>query len=811
MLQTVASALHAFKSLREHAHVLGETVASSVENTVGDLERRLARKELYVCVAGEKKSGKSTFLNAILGERVLGAAAREFTGTVTEIRRADRFNYLARFNDGSVEEFSWLLPDRDAEFLAAITGLEAQLQKTQDLLAHCRGRAEHARKEFQEESAADADCLCALEEARNNSERACGELQAAGEKKRQSAITLADSLQKLPFFFRRQPFRWEFWLWLPRWICFFAWKSARQAVRDSELQLSQMRAQIPLLESKANAVNKSMAAALERCEQQSARLAEATAKQTEMLRLLEASESELARMQLDLLHARELRTGHATERKNAFLGNLRALTDIEMRAESVTELKLEYPAKHLPDNIVMLDTPGINTDNDGNRQRAWAAIRRDADGCILVSDIQQAVSQSTKDFVRELREVVPHLILVLTKLDRALQNAEDTGQGDSHAQVEEARRKGVHEFARQVGRDAESVLSAAVAALPALLDGEASSSAAAQFAAEAEKIFNLLKRERNLMIASRAANATQLCMAGISAVQRAAEASYCKRIGALEEQQIPNPEEFIARQLQRIDADIKQRISAMTQPARMALDDRFTRLLDELGATIWRCENRAALRACVDNIECDLAVGIQQGNDELNAQQAQCMHAAVQELEQKLLEELQARYRIATRLSGNTRAGEMVLVCAAAMQVETIPIYVNMSEILGADFFSDWVLNPLKDWFLGMDGPKRQCMEKLLHSLEECKRGIARQLDQQEPAQGALMRNSLSHVLRQSVHRFQDWIASAIKNEQTLIVVERDKLVRLVNLGTEMKILDTALQQQMQAAFDESLGLGRRL
>lgn len=84
----VSRAADALEALGRHGALLGAEAAEIIERTVSDVRRRLARKDLAVVVVGEKKAGKSTFLNAILGARVLGAAVRECTGTVTLIRRA---------------------------------------------------------------------------------------------------------------------------------------------------------------------------------------------------------------------------------------------------------------------------------------------------------------------------------------------------------------------------------------------------------------------------------------------------------------------------------------------------------------------------------------------------------------------------------------------------------------------------------------------------------------------------------------------------------------------------------------------------
>jgi hypothetical protein len=84
----------------------------------------------------------------------------------------------------------------------------------------------------------------------------------------------------------------------------------------------------------------------------------------------------------------------------------------------------------------------------------------------LLSDLQQVMSRSTREFLLDVRQVLPHVILVLTKADRALENALD-GEDNPDAQLEAARRIGVRRFATDMGRDPGEVLTLAVAAAPA--------------------------------------------------------------------------------------------------------------------------------------------------------------------------------------------------------------------------------------------------------------------------------------------------------------------------------------------------------
>src|SRR5262249_60258643 len=120
----------------------------------------------------------------------------------------------------------------------------------------------------------------------------------------------------------------------------------------------------------------------------------------------------------------------------------------------------------------------------------WSAIRDEVDGCIFVSELDRGVSESAKRLVRQLKSSVPHVLLVLTKVDKAFAGAVDRGGDDPWHQVEQARRIGTRRFARELGREPESVLSVAVAAEVALRPED--SELGRGFETEIAKLFQLL-------------------------------------------------------------------------------------------------------------------------------------------------------------------------------------------------------------------------------------------------------------------------------------------------------------------------------
>src|SRR5262245_52293766 len=74
LLAEVRAVQSTLRGLFEHEGLFDDTALGEVRKTVESVEARLAREELQVVVAGERHSGKSTLLDAIVGDRLLGGA-----------------------------------------------------------------------------------------------------------------------------------------------------------------------------------------------------------------------------------------------------------------------------------------------------------------------------------------------------------------------------------------------------------------------------------------------------------------------------------------------------------------------------------------------------------------------------------------------------------------------------------------------------------------------------------------------------------------------------------------------------------------
>lgn len=702
LLEAVAETLPTLEALLAHAAPLGPEATEAISHTLAAIRGRLGRESLAVAVVGEKKSGKSTFLNAVLGARLLGTAVRECTGTVTTIAHGEAPDYQARFKDGHVERFAGKVPPPPAELALAMAEAERVLA----------GGAWPDSAPWGTAGFPD--------------ERAAWEEAVANEEARQRFLKL--HLQRL--------------------------QSQRQA--------------------------------------------------------------------------------HEAYRQYQFAQDLGELTDMARRGGEVVALELSYPGRHLPPSLTILDTPGANTDHAENQARAWQAIREQADGCVLVSDLQQVMSRSTREFLQELRQIVPHVLLVLTKEDRALDNAE--GDDDPAAQLAEARRVGLNRFAKELGRAPEELLAISVAAEPALKATDHDAPEARDFGTAVDRLFALLLQERGLVLGARAATALGEGIRRIGQAQARAEAHYAEAIARMEAQRIQSPSAFRAQRIKAAKPVVLEQVvlavEACVQEFRVGLgriETRWTLQVaaagsqDELKAQLpgWAATHGAAIDA--------LAVG---ARDALERRVGALLH----ELALSAHDELLSRYRLArgAELTGAARPLELPIPslgahglglqsglssavsafesdqrklqaggAAAGAAIGTL-VAPGLGTAVGALFGS------LAGHLFGLDMLKEDCNAQIKQGLARAEQAVAASLRADREAYESAIARQLDLAIAQALDRFHAAITGLIAEEAQRLEATRRDLAGLLALRDRLTAHESELTRRMAEAVSASRGLSAR-
>jgi hypothetical protein len=793
------------------------------------LRARRQRDVLHVAVVGEKKSGKSTFLNAVLGARLLGAAARECTGTVTTIVRGEP-GWRAELVGGGVEagpgtrgaretapvanarpaedgSAPWSdqerrLHEEDRDLAARVTRARAALDATTAAVE----AAERARAEVEQD----------VGSARTQVGHASAALEAAqaGVAASHVDVTLAlAAVEPLPWYFARVSWFAVLLLTLDGWL----WPARRARRADQEAAAETCRKQA-----------EEHAVALERAEAAWVKAGRALAgAEVTFPATVTAHADALAACADSTAHLAAATARHDAHRarwreadrsfRTAFAAEIRALTSMDERGRDVARLALSWPSQRLPPGIVLFDTPGVNTDDAENQRRAWLAID-DADGCIVVSDLQQAVSQTTLAFVERVRTQVPHLVLVLTKQDRALENAEADGEGAEA--VEEARAVGARRFARQVGQPVDAIFALAVAAEPALKveesrepwdrspwPGEAdppterSAPPPSPFDAELSRLFGFLAEERLTILSARCAAALASGREEVARVQEAATVASRARIAALEAGRIVDPARFRAERLAAAVRAVAEGMEGEKVLARTRLDLRLKPVEEAVEAELHSRRDRAELELWATTLGTRLSPLM----DDARNRCADAMLAGAGRLhgrvEAPLIASFEERYRVAIGSVGPALEASapleigMPALARAELDLATIGAGLGgaaAGAIVGALLLPGIgaLLGGAIGAFASRFAPQPSLTEQHEAALQrwfaETRRALSTWSDNHADALRDELQTQLAARIDAELSRYAAWIEGRIAEERAAIEAERGRLEALESVGRRL-------------------------
>jgi hypothetical protein len=453
---------------------------------------------------------------------------------------------------------------------------------------------------------------------------------------------------------------------------------------------------------------------------------------------------------------------------------------------------------------------------------------------VLVSDLQQVVSQSTRDFVREVRSIIPHILLVMTKVDRALANAEEVGDLEPWQQVDDARRIGVRRFAKEVGRAPEEVFSIAVAAELALRGDSRPDGLGNRFPGEVAKLFRLLESERAIVLGARAATAVRDCAKRIHEALAQAEAKYNQRIAELEQQRLPDPREFQARQLAKVKKALRARVDAIVERAREVLSDCVDEVNKQWVRDIRACSDEDEVKAAWARIKRQQRKKMAWVMSQVEEAVFQLSGEAIKELEEPLLEELRERYRIVQQMTASGMAVQLGGMGATSVTTHVANLHSGVNSAVenfeneqfafgaGGAFAGAAIgtmvfpgigtaigaaLGALAGFFRSVDSLKSDVVKELKKYRREKKKILSTWVASRGPDIERRMREALAQGLRDAVRRFQLWIDEVMAAELEQIDRERRKLSHLIEMREKLVLHEGSLAKLQQEAAAVSQGL----
>jgi GTP-binding protein EngB required for normal cell division len=832
LISEVRAAAATMSALLAHSDDFGERVTAAIRESSQGVQERLDRKELRVVVVGEAQAGKSTFLDALLGERLLGLSKTR-SGSITSVRRAAQYGYRARFAGGAVEVFASRVPDRTAQIAKQIDEAQAAAVDAQHRSYVAAADVASASDTLERAEKALTSAFHALESSRAEAARLASDIAQRESEEKRLVADAENKTEGLPLVLRQAPPWWALWLWFMRLLLLVLrlrdWRAYRALIGERDATTET----IARLREKAS--NEA-----ESCAKAEARLSAASPPVEEARQELAASRSVLD--QTEALRADLARKGYQhrldmdrarSERLRRFVNEVHSLTDASSRGKDVVELEIEYPARWLPDDIVLIDTPGIVSANVDAQAHVKSVLENRADVCMIVSELERGVSGATKAFLMQFRETVPHAILVLTKMDETLATAHKD-QTDPWGHVEQARRIGTRRFAREVGRAPETVLSVAVAAEEALREGEHAGHVGKRFEREVDKLFALLRQERTLILGSWSAAAVRRCVADVADAEKRAEHSYSERIAALEAKRSPEPDQFRLEQLAEFDPSIAERANQVIASARQVLTDNARLANVDCHQRIAACATKHELRARAPELGAAILDKLSHACEQVEAHLDEQTNRAARDIEAAAFQSLRERYHLlhdVTRSSvipirldaklirpskdpdlapafdkmvrtfDQTRVGFGLGGAAAGAAAGTL-ILPGIGSAAGA------LVGACATFAKTLGSVKRACTLATDACVGQFSLELAAQIDALTPKVGAAIRTSVSSALTQAIDRFARWIVEPIEAERAAIENEREKLRHLKDHHARLLRHDSELVSLIKAAAKESAGLG---
>ena len=468
------------------------------------------------------------------------------------------------------------------------------------------------------------EAVGALETARDDAARLGGELEGREQKLKELEGDADRALATVPAVLRARPAWWAVWLWAARVVAFLFASRAFRAYRrcanerdETARDVGARRLEVGRAEDRRSEAEARVSAANVPVEKAKKALAATR-------RIRDGADGRREELERDAERRRRGLESAKSEWHRRFAAEVRQLTDPAARGPEVAEIDIDFPATLLPVDVVIIDAAGTTAQDAELRGQAWKTIREQADGCIVVSALEHAVSSNVQRFLDQLKEAVPHAILFLTKMDESLAWAAKQGYGDPWEEVERARKIGTRRFAREVGRDPTAVFSVAVAAKEALRDGDGSAAVRRRFVADVETAFQVLRYERALILGARSAGIVRTCIAGAFEAEAHVEHYYQKRIAALEAQRIPDPDRFYAEQMRMAEAGIAAAARGVVVAAEKTLGDNAGLIRVEcaqlVAASVTKDDLRALAPRLADAIRRGLVLTRRAVRGELDAQ-----------------------------------------------------------------------------------------------------------------------------------------------------------------------------------------------
>jgi hypothetical protein len=301
------------------------------------------------------------------------------------------------------------------------------------------------------------------------------------------------------------------------------------------------------------------------------------------------------------------------------------------------------------------------------------------------------------------------------------------------------------------------------------------------------------------------AMAVRQCIVRVSEEALRAEATCEKRIAALERQRIPDPGEFRAQQLLRVDGAIEKGARDVEGSTLLCWREKIAHTKRAWHLDIETCTDRKEVVRVIERLNQTAATELQARVDDTVEHAIADLQRTSETIQIWLLEEIHARYHVARREEEGaspaavvgeaidmpvlgrtplestldkfeTRRVDLGLGGAAAGAVVGTLIVPGIGTAIGA------FVGVFAGLLRGVDSLKQECVARLDERMSEIEHDVAAQITGRRSSFEEALRASLHDALDQALERRQESIARVTALERKVLDSEYEKRAKLANL-----------------------------
>ena len=331
---------------------------------------------------------------------------------------------------------------------------------------------------------------------------------------------------------------------------------------------------------------------------------------------------------------------------------VRVHTAQEQSRKVARQLNLYAPMKTLQIGQVIVDTPGINSQNKRHDEVAASAVQEICDAVLIIIPAESAGAVTLTNFLnKHLSNSLDRCIFVLNKIDGVRPKERENVRSKLVARLE------------SIGARQPKVLTAAPWAITSPEDlrrKKDRENLQEDFCATEEEILRFVREKKLVVVLQRLSSAFSGMFPRLQQRLERRKEAYQRRHRALEENRIPSLESFVEKKKSSIQTALSAGLDPLISTHRHECEDIRRRRSASIGARLRRCKDAEKLKTSVTKIPPDEFKKAQKEVKDLLVQTQDNMAAVLERHREAFAADFRKEYeRVAAAGEGVLDAGEL--------------------------------------------------------------------------------------------------------------------------------------------------------